>query len=61
MDIKYYPVTVESYTGGERVLWDWSVTTDDGKVLTGMEPSEFAAKFYVIVAVIRFMFSKPAK
>lgn len=57
MEISLYPVTVESYMGGERVLWDWSVSAND-KTLSGMEQSEFSAKLYVIWGCVRFLFTK---
>lgn len=58
MVITLAPVSVESYNGGTRILWDWSVETNDGKNLSGMEPGVTAAKFYILVACFRFLFTK---
>lgn len=57
MEISLYPVTIESYMGGEKILWDWSVSANE-KTLSGMEQSEISAKLYVLWACIRFLFTK---
>lgn len=49
---------VESETGEIRSLWDWSVSTSDGRFLSGIETSLFAAKFYILIATFRFTFTR---
>lgn len=57
MEVECYPLTVESYNGGERILWEWSVKSSSGKLLYGMETSEFLAKIYILISCIRFLFT----
>lgn len=57
MIVELKPVEIESSVGGIRSLWDWSVTCQN-KTLSGMENSEFVAKFYIMIACIRFLYTK---
>lgn len=61
MEINYYAITIESDSGVERVVWEWSVTSDEGKSLSGIEISEFLAKFFITIACIRFLFTKAGR
>lgn len=57
MDITLRPFVVESDYGAAE-FWDWSVKTKSGLVLAGIESSASAARFYIMVAVFRFMFTR---
>lgn len=59
MEIVLRPVMVESDSGAARELWDWSVETSDGKVLSGIESTYMSARIFTIVACFRFMFTIP--
>lgn len=57
MEIELMPITVESDSGAVKVLWEWSVTTKNGRSLAGLESGFNTARFYIMVACFRFLFT----
>lgn len=59
MEIIVRPIVVESDTGATREFWDWSVEAPNGKALSGIETNYWIARFFVMVACFRFMYTIP--
>ena len=61
METQLKMFTVESESGSIKELWDWSVTTRDGRVISGIESNATLAKLYILASTFRFIFTQIPK